>query len=197
MAYEYKSKEVRVKLTKMKLILVSALIISLALIYSFYPNILNWYRSLSPLKEINYYGVPMTFRQDLRLASNVTVYPNEQYIRSIFLNKNISQITLAVLNYTNQTNYIGVEAYEITFKLASFYTLVNLPVKIKGKEVSKINEIVGNYTNPVVYIIPPILSNGTYVKAENYTVYVYGRSLRELDLATIKLISIVLGINLK
>jgi hypothetical protein len=98
------------------------------------------------------------------------------------------------LNFTNETNVIGVEAVEITFKLSSFYSIAALPVVIKGKEIGSFYEISGNSTHPVIIIIPPAIANETLVRAENYTVFISGKTLKDLDLATIKFISVVLGI---
>jgi len=194
MTYKYVPKEVRIKLTKMKIIAFAIIAITLTILYVSLPYLQNWYQSKRPLTEINYFGVPMKFREDIRLARNVTVYPNETYIKSIFRNKNIERITIGILNYTNETNVIGVEAVEITFKLSTFYSLVPMKVAIKGKEIGSIYEIEGNETNPLIIIIPPSIANETSVKAEDYTVFISGKSLKELDLATIKFMVIALGI---
>jgi len=137
----------------------------------------------------------MEFREDLRLAKNIQVYPNESYLKQVFWRRDIERISLAILNSTNQTNLIGVEAYGITFKLTAFYSLNKLSPEVKGKEVSSIYELKGNSTNPVIIIIPPSLANETLVRAENYTVYISGKSLKELDLATVKFLMVILGIE--
>ncbi|MGC8993516.1 MAG: hypothetical protein ACP5JK_01955 [Candidatus Aenigmatarchaeota archaeon] len=192
--YKYIPKEVRMKITKKRIIIFSIAAILLTLLYVSFPYIQEWYKSSQPLTEINYFGVPMKFREDIRLAKNIPVYPNDDYIKSIFRNKDLKGITISILNTTNQTNIIGVEAVEITFKLSTFYNLAGLPIAIKGKEVSSFFQIQGNKTNPVIVIIPPIAANETVVRAENYTVIISGKNLKDLDLATIKFITIVLGI---
>jgi hypothetical protein len=194
MAYKYVPKEVKIKLTKMKIIAFATVAILLTFLYVYYPYLQKWYQSTQPLTEINYFGVPMKFREDIRLAKNIEVYPNETYLKSIFRSREIKGITISVLNFTNETNIIGVEAVEITFKLSSFYSIAGLPVAIKGKEIGSLYEISGNSTNPVIIIMPPSIANETLVKAENYTVFISGKTLKDLDLATIKFISVVLGI---
>jgi len=194
MAYKYVPKEVKIKLTKMKVIAFAILAIASTILYVFFPYLQSWYQLIRPLTEINYFGVPMKFREDIRLARDIAVYPNETYLKSIFRNKNIERITIGILNYTNETNVIGVEAVEITFKLSTFYSLVPMKVTIKGKEIGSLYEIEGNATNPLIIIIPPSIANETSVRVENYTVFISGKSLKELDLATIKFITIVLGI---
>jgi hypothetical protein len=178
----------------MRIILFVIVVIFLAIIYFSYPYLQKWYQSTKPMTEINYFGVPMKFREDVRLAKNIEVYPNETYIKSIFRSREINGITIGILNFTNETNIIGVEAVEITFKLSSFYSLASLPVAIKGKEIGSLYEISGNSTNPVIIIIPPIIANETLVRAENYTVFISGKTLKDLDLATIKFMAVVLGI---
>jgi hypothetical protein len=194
MAYKYVPKEVKIKLTKMKIIAFATVAILLTFLYVYYPYLQKWYQSAQPITEINYFGVPMKFREDIRLAKNIEVYPNETYLKSIFRSREIKGITIGVLNFTNETNIIGVEAVEITFKLSSFYSIAGLPVAIKGKEIGSLYEISGNSTNPIIIIIPPSIANETFVKAENYTVFISGKTLKDLDLATIKFIAIVLGI---
>jgi len=194
MAYKYVPKEVRIKLTKMKIIAIVMITLVLTILYFSYPYLKEWYLSMKPITEINYFGVPMKFREDIRLARSIEVYPNETYVKSIFRSKELKSVTIGILNYTNQTNIIGVEAVEITFKLSSFYSLASMPVIIKGKEIGSISEIIGNSTNPVIIIIPPSIANETLVRVENYTVFISGKTLKELDLATIKFITLVLGI---
>ena len=194
MAYKYVPKEVRVKLTKMKIIAIVMITLVLTILYFSYPYLKEWYLSMKPITEINYFGVPMKFREDIRLARSIEVYPNETYVKSIFRSKELKSVTIGILNYTNQTNIIGVEAVEITFKLSSFYSLASMPVIIKGKEIGSISEIIGNSTNPVIIIIPPSIANETLVRVENYTVFISGKTLKELDLATIKFITLILGI---
>ena len=194
MSYKYVPKEVRIKITKMKIIAFAIIAIVLTVLYISYPYLQKWYQSTQPITEINYFGVPMKFREDIRLAKNIEVYPNETYLKSIFRSREIKGITIGILNFTNETNIIGVEAVEITFKLSSFYSIAALPVVIKGKEIGSFYEISGNSTNPVIIIIPPAIANETLVKAENYTIFISGRTLKDLDLATIKFIAVVLGI---
>jgi len=194
MVYKHVPKEVKIKLTKMKIITILTIAIVLTILYFSYPYLREWYLSKQPITEINYFGVPMKFREDIRLARNIEVYPNETYVKAIFRSKELNGITIGILNHTNQTNIIGVEAVEITFKLSSFYSLASMPVIIKGKEIGNISEISGNSTNPVIIIIPPSIANETLVRVENYTVFISGKTLKELDLATIKFITIILGI---
>jgi len=194
MHYRYKPKEVRIKLTKMKLIIFAIVVIITTILYSTFPYLQEWYKSTQPITEINYFGVPMKFREDIRLSKNIIVYPNETYIKTIFRSKNVSSITIGILNFTNETNIIGVEAVEITLKLSSFYSLASMRVAIKGKEIGSIDEIDGSPVNPVIIIIPPSVSNETSVRVKNYTVLISGKTMKELDLATIRFISIVLGI---
>ncbi|MEM0333596.1 MAG: hypothetical protein QXX30_04035 [Candidatus Aenigmatarchaeota archaeon] len=195
MVEKKKNDDIKINISIKRVTILATTLFIIFAIYFYYPQIYNWYKYSQPVKKIVYFNVPMEFREDLRLAKNIGVYPNEEIIREIFWNQELNRITIAVLNTTNETHYIGVEAYEITFKLTSFYTLNGLSVEIKGKEVSDILELKGNYTNPVIYIIPPVIANEALVRIENYTVFISGKSLKELDLATIRFIITVLGIR--
>lgn len=188
---------VKIRLTKERLIALSVFILTSIAIILLYPHLYSLYKSTQPIKKIVYFNVPMEFREDLRLAKNISVIPNEDSIRRIFWNRGLKKITIAVLNSTNQTSLIGVEAYEITFKLTTFYTIKRMNVEIKGREISEVYEISGDSSNPVIVIIPPELANETSVRVEDYNVYISGKSLKELDLATIKFIMIVLHLELE
>lgn len=188
---------VKIRLTKERLIALSVFILTSIAIILLYPHLYSLYKSTQPIKKIVYFNVPMEFREDLRLAKNISVIPNEDSIRRIFWNRGLKKITIAVLNSTNQTSLIGVEAYEITFKLTTFYTIKRMNVEIKGREISEVYEISGDSSNPVIVIIPPELANETSVRVEDYNVYISGKSLKELDLATIKFIMTVLHLELE
>lgn len=191
-----KKDAIKIKITRSRVFAAILLLISLAFLFRYFPELLKWYEATKPLKKIIYYNLPLEFRADLKLAKNIKVYPSESIIRDIFWNNSLRRITIAVLNSTNETHYIGVEAYEIAFKLGLFYTLKGYFVEIKGQEVNNVSELKGNITHPIIYIIPPVLSNNeTIVKVENFTVLIAGKDLRDLDLATIKFLMIVLGID--
>jgi hypothetical protein len=194
MTYKYVPKEVKIKLTKMKIIAFAIAAIIITIFIASLPYITEWYNSLQPITRATYKGIIIEFRNDLRLARKIEVYPNESYLRSIFLNKSVNEVIIGVLNSTNQTGVIGVEVWEISFKLSLFYSLNGLKVRIRGEQIEKYTDLVGNSTHPVIIIIPPAIANETLVKAENYTIFISGKTLKDLDLATIKFISIVLGL---
>jgi hypothetical protein len=194
MAYKYVPKEVKIKLTKMKIIAFAIVAIALTIFIAALPYITEWYNSLQPITRVTYNGIIIKFRDDLKSARKVEVYPNESYLKSIFLNNSINEVIIGVLNSTNQTGIIGVEVWEISFKLSLFYSLNGLKVRLRGEQIEKYTDLVGNSTNPVIIIIPPAIANETLVKAENYTVFISGKTLKDLDLATIKFIAVVLGI---
>jgi hypothetical protein len=194
MAYKYVPKEVKIKLTKMKIIAFAIVAIIITIFIASLPYITEWYNSLQPITRVTYNGIIIEFRDDLRSARKIEVYPNESYLKSIFLNKSVNEVIIGVLNSTNQTGAIGVEVWEISFKLSLFYSLNGLKVRLRGEQIEKYTDLVGNSTHPVIIIIPPAIANDTLVKAENYTVFISGKTLKDLDLATIKFISVVLGI---
>jgi hypothetical protein len=194
MAYKYVPKEVKIKLTKMRIIAFAIAVIIITIFIASLPYITEWYNSLQPITRVTYKGIIIEFRDDLRSARKIEVYPNESHLKSIFLNKSVNEVIIGVLNSTNQTGVIGVEVWEISFKLSLFYSLNGLKVRLRGEQIEKCTDLVGNSTNPVIIIIPPAIANETLVKAENYTVFISGKTLKDLDLATIKFISVVLGI---
>lgn len=187
--YKYTPKKVKIKVTKLKIIAFLIAAISFCVVYLEYPAI---YKTLVPIKQINYYGVPLVFRQDLKQASTIPVYPNENALK-IFYDPKIKTIYIAFRN-TTQNSLVEVEAYEISYKLKIFYLLAKHPITIKGINVTsyKIN---GNSTSPVIVLIPPVDANETAVKVSSYTIYIGGKNLHDFDLATEKFLMVVLGIK--
>jgi len=135
----------------------------------------------------------LQFRANLREASKVAVYPNESSIKSIFYNPAIKTVYICFKN-TTQNSLVAVEAWEISYKLKTFYLLVGLPVDFKGQEVSSYSQE-GNSTSPVIVLIPPVDANETAVRAGNYTVYISGKDMHSFDLATEKFLMVVLDIK--
>ena len=119
-------------------------------------------------------------------------------IRNMVLNPVLKEV---VINYfTNDTakNLIGVEAFEIAYKLNLLYRIENFPIVISGKNVKNISSIkeinFSNFTLNIL-LISPLLSNSTDVyceKEKNYIV-IRGKDLMGFDLATIKFLLSAFG----
>ena len=184
-----KKYKVKIKIDKKVIAVISLAVIIFASILIY--KKLEYY--FLPVTKVNYYGILLTFRSDLKQAKLTPVYPSDQYF-GIFRNPNIRNIYICFRNTTNNS-LVAVEAYEITYKLKTFYNLARVPVEIQGKNVTYYGQIKGNSTSLVIYIIPPVDANGTYVNITNYTVYVSGTSVKNLDYATEKLLIGVLGIK--
>jgi len=187
--YKYTPKKVRIRLTKLKILAFVITVISFSIVYVEYPAT---YKLVMPIKNVNYYGIPLQFRADLKEASKVHVYPNQNSL-NIFHNHKIKTIYIAFKN-TTQNSLVEVEAWEIAYKLKIFYLLAKHPVRIKGMNITNY-KIQGNPTEPIIVLVPPVDANETAVRVNKYTVYISGKDLHGFDLATEKFLMVVLGIK--
>jgi len=181
--------KIKIKLTRERIIFAAIALLVFLAIYFAYPTLYK----LLPVTTVNYHGHLLQFRADLREASKVAVYPNESSIKSIFYNPAIKTVYICFRN-TTQNSLVAVEAWEISYKLKTFYLLAGLPVDFKGQEVSSYSQE-GNSTSPVIVLIPPVDANETAVRAGNYAVYISGKDMHGFDLATEKFLMVVLGIK--
>ena len=183
-------KRYKLRVRKKEVILALLILIGFISIYFGYKIYLQHF---APIKSVNYHGIPLEFRTDLREANKIPVYPNEKAL-NIFYNPKIRKVYIVFRN-TTQNSLVEVEAWEIAFKLKTFYNLLRWPVEIKGANVTSYSQAKGNSTYPVIVLIPPVDANSTYVNVSNYTVFISGTDLHHFDLATNKFLMTVLGIK--
>lgn len=187
--YSYKPKAVRIKLTRLKLVAFVCVVTLVCILFLYRESI----RSLMPLTEINYFGVELKFRTDLRKANQIVVYPNEKALVDLLMDPSIRKVSIGFVN-TTQNNLTAVEGFEISYKLKIAYLVNGYNVEIVGRELESYSER-GKLREPLIILVPPVDANETSVRVSEFTVYVSGLTKKEFDLAADKLLIVVMGIK--
>lgn len=184
--------KIKVKFEKYRviLLLLIALVIFSVFFYVFYIP--------KPITSLDFYGIPIYFRSDLRQAAKVPVYPNEDSVRKELMNSSVQNITFAYkLSNTTEDSYYRIEAFEIAQNL--YYGYRVLVKTIPGFDVMNISSyenLSGKIENPVIALVIPTYSNETSVTVtSNHTIFVRAKTLDDFDLATEKLLISALGLK--
>lgn len=194
--------KVKLKVTKIRGLILITLVALTVLIY-----LLNTYWP-KPIMTWNYKDNPLTFRSDLREATKVKAYPDEPTISNVFSSIAVRNITIVYLKNLTDTSYVTVEAAELSFKLTLAYleagymkynvSMSFIPVgyiSISAGAVNSYENLVGSASNPLIALVPPSVADETSVSIKDHVIYVKGRTAKDFDLATIKLLMIVLDIK--
>jgi len=188
---------------KMNLKRIVLILIIIFLIFLAY----NLYNYFKPVKVIYHKGIKYEFRDDVKEAYKISVYPDEEILHKLFWNVDISNISILFKPLDPRTiGYYQVEAFELTYKLTLMYktipyTIARIdsqaqPVFMSRNFNAQPIETYENITreNDVLKIIlvPPEIANETYVRAGGNKVFIYGKDFRDFDLATIKTILVAM-----
>lgn len=182
--------KVRIKLDKrfFSILFSLILIISLIFLYNFYfPK---------PIKSWKIDNFVFVFREDLRKASKINVFPSEKEIYSLLVNPKVEKITIAFKNASEENYYYTLQTYEIVYKLTLFFKIKGLNISFSSMEINSYDEISGKPENPIIALVHPKFANETLVKVKNYVIYIEGKNPEEFDLATIKFLMSAMGIQL-
>lgn len=147
-----------------------------------------------PITQYKFQGADLSFRDDLRLAQNISISPDEESILNTIWGENIQYITIVYMN-TSDSQFTGINAFEIAFKLNVAYRQFNWFVNFDTLEVESFENLTGNPENLLVVLIPPSLANKTQVELKDDVAYIQGTTQKEFDLATIKFIMSALNIT--
>jgi len=189
----------KIKVTRRRIIFLILFISIAALIVMIYPNL------PFPIYSIDYYGITLEFRINLRDARSIPVYPNEEAVQSKIMNELVENITIVFKPGSGQENaFYAVETHEIVYKLAVGYSeRFGYMPSFNVVNVTSYENLTGSPQNPVIVLISPIQSNETLVRLEGHIVFIQSKNstslteqLRNFDLATVKFIMTTLGISL-
>jgi hypothetical protein len=169
------------------ILLAAAVVVAAALSY----NVLF---SDKPVTRYTFQGVELSFRDDLRLAKNISLTPSEEAILYTVWNPDIQSINIVYMN-TTDNQFTAVNAFEVAFKLNVAYGQFSWFVDFKGEEVKSFDNLNASDENLVVIMVPPSLADETGVELERNIVYIKGKTRQEYDLATIKFIMAALNIT--
>ena len=158
-----------------------------------------------PITSWDYGGRVLHFRADLREADKVPVYPGEMQVYLDTMHPLAKNVTI-VYKDTGDDEYYSVEAFEITYKMKIAYmNLVGTDIEGKTSKVPTFNaeavdqyaNLPGKIQNPIIALVHPVYANETAVRNEGHVTYISGETFEQLDLATVKFLMIVLGIDIE
>jgi len=151
------------------------------------------YTVFKPVTMINYLGREFYFRDDIRDAKKVIVYPDEKTVHDMFWDKNIKNITIIFKPLDKGNQYYSLQAFELTYKLSIMYMMDDQKKNFNADYVDSYEDIQSSEDVLKIALIPPSLTNRTYVEGKNNIIYVYAKDYRDFDLATIKTILVAMG----
>jgi len=170
-----KEEKVKVKLTRNKIIVLSILILAL-IVWYIYNNYVP-----KPIYSIDYQGVTLNFRVDLREAMKIPVDPGSNQVAATIGNIWVKNVTIVYkpTGDPDKDKYYSLEAFEIAnkLKLGMLANGIN-DVGIDAKPLSDFNRtdyvlLPGLIQHPLIAIIPPFYANQTRVYvATEHVVYI-------------------------
>ena len=207
-----KTKKVKVGLKSVHLVLIVA---ALAVVAGGYFGFNYYQEELAPVTIVDYKGVDLPFRIDVREANTVEVRPDVETLRRaidkpptvvegnlVVVRPSLDNVVIAFKSegVSQETlGYYTVEATEIIKKLTLLYRSVyEVPVTFNVLEVENYDELEGSNSRPIIALIHPDIAEGTFVSIDEERDVITvsgGDSLEDFDLATVRLMSIALGID--
>lgn len=189
MEYHYKKRGAALKLNKRNMAVLAVILASLSFIVlaaRFYPWSAN---------AVDYNGVRLVFDANLMDARNVPAYPSADAVKSLISGQNVKRLTFVFQN-TSDSYLTKLNAVEIAIKMS--YALKNFDPGFfnSTKEVKSFGGLDSTADNPYIVLVPPSISDGTYVKVVGNTVFISGRDRNDFSLAAAKFILSSLGINI-
>ncbi|MEM7821632.1 MAG: hypothetical protein QXX38_02370 [Candidatus Aenigmatarchaeota archaeon] len=181
------NKGIKIKITKNRVLFLLALILIFFILYFYLIH-------SRPIYEVYFDGTLLVFRENLKEASKIKTHPSENLIYSTIWNSEVKNITIAFIN-TSDISYVGIQAFEIAFKLRIFMLKNNLSIGINSKEIEDFN-IITTKENPYIILVPPSISKDTAVMAEKNLIFIKAKNYKDFDLATIKFLMIALNIKI-
>jgi len=184
-----------------KIILILIVFILIFLIYSLY----NYFK---PVNIIYHQGQKYEFRDDVKEAYKITVYPNETWLHDLFWDVRIENITILFKPMDSKTNgYYRVEVFELVHKLTNMYKTIPyffgrtssgvqpvfLTKNFNAQEIENYENINREDNVLKIVLVPPGLTNDTYVWTGGNKIFIRGKNFKDFDLATIKTILAAMG----
>jgi len=170
-----------------------------------------WYvyaRFFEPITVIDYKGVTVAFRADLREAAKVPVYPGESEIYRDTMHQLAKNVTIVFKDAGESGNpYYIVEEVELINKMRLAYMLAfgtqtdtgefvpgDIPT-FDAQEVGSYENLPGKIQNPIIALVHPMYANETSVRNDGHVTLISGTDIHQLDLAVDRFLMIALGID--
>ncbi len=153
------------------------------------------YSYFKPVTSIIYKGQIFTFRDDIKAANRIKVYPDEKTIHDMFWNPNLENITIIFKPLEKGSGYYMIESFELTYKLSAMYMLNGMKKNFNALQMSNYENITGSENVLKIVLVHPQLTNKTSVEGRDNVILIHAKDYRDFDLATIKTILVAMGID--
>jgi hypothetical protein len=139
----------------------------------------------------------LSFRADLKEASKIPVYPSEEILYRALINPLVENVTIVFVPVEGENGIYVVNAWEIVMKLSLAYEQIGIKPGFNGINLTSYEniELHGKIQNPYIVLVHPRYANETSLKLKDHTIFISGKSEKEFDLATVKLLMIALKIK--
>lgn len=160
-----------------------------------------YYQNLpKEITRYNFYGTELVFRKDLRLAENISVYPDEQSIANKVWDPDITKINIVYVpseGPSEENGMLSVNIFEIRFKLDVAYhnPRFNWVNEFSAANLTSFENITQANDTLVIALVRPSLADKTAVELDGNVVYIKGRTAEDFDLATIRFLMSALNIT--
>lgn len=185
-------KWIRIKFKRNQIIFISVILaVALSIfLYDFYTP--------KPITEINYDGIILVFRADLKEAKNVPVYPSEQALYYELMNPLVENITIAAKEAGEGNPYYTLQTYELVTKLKIAYLGLGLNPSFNREPliIDSYKDLRGDPQSPIIALVHPLYSNETAIRVEDHVVFIKAKDYKDFDLAIAKFSMVVLKIEL-
>ncbi|MCS7135010.1 MAG: hypothetical protein NZ893_01045 [Candidatus Aenigmarchaeota archaeon] len=154
--------------------------------------------ALKPVRHVKYKNIVFEFRDDVKKAEKIKVYPNEKILGKQFWDYKIQNITLMFKPDDNYNKYYQLAAFELTYKLKKMYMSLRpliIEKNFEAREIENFDNITREEGVLKIIFVPPQQSNETIIKVSSNRIYLHWETPRDLDLATIKIILSALKYN--
>ncbi|MCX8179263.1 MAG: hypothetical protein N3E38_00795 [Candidatus Aenigmarchaeota archaeon] len=154
--------------------------------------------ALKPVRHVKYKNIVFEFRDDVKKAEKIKVYPNEKILGKQFWDYKIQNITLMFKPDDNYNKYYQLAAFELTYKLKKMYMSLRpliIEKNFEAREIENFDNITREEGVLKIIFVPPEQSNETIIKVSSNRIYLHWETPRDLDLATIKIILSALEYN--
>ena len=152
------------------------------------------YFHFRPVDTIYYKGRKFVFRDNIKMARGVPVYPDEKSLHELFWDPNITGITIIFKPLEKEMGYYAVESFELTYKLSLMYMMNGMNKKFSSLPVNSYENVTSSEGTLKIILVHPRLTNVTLVERRGNIVYIHGKNPRDFDLATIKTVLVAMGI---
>jgi len=155
---------------------------------------------LKPVKTIFIKGTPFSFREDIRKALDVEIFPEGYVLHELFTDFKLRNITVVFKPGSPETNGIyQLETFEIVYKMSRYDDLTRGMFRPKkefsGEPIESYDNITREDKVLKVILIPPEFSNQTRVLATGNKIWIYGKTEKEFDHAVMKAILSMMNVT--